>query len=57
LFPDVAWKMLKERRGLAYARDEHQLTALHAFAQKSCMPSNVVDQSPQGFWNKCLDPC
>ncbi|KAJ6922012.1 hypothetical protein NC652_015845 [Populus alba x Populus x berolinensis] len=54
---DVAWKMLKEHRGLAYARDEHQLTALHAFAQKSCMPSNVVDQSPPGFWNKCLNPC
>ncbi|KAG6771370.1 hypothetical protein POTOM_022721 [Populus tomentosa] len=53
---DVAWKMLKEHRGLAYARDEHQLTALHAFAQKSCMPSNVVDQSPPGFWNKCLNP-
>ncbi|KAI5584009.1 hypothetical protein BDE02_06G053700 [Populus trichocarpa] len=53
---DVAWKMLKEHRGLAYARDEHQLTALHAFSQKSCMPSNVVDQSPPGFWNKCLNP-
>ncbi|KAG6771377.1 hypothetical protein POTOM_022729 [Populus tomentosa] len=53
---DVAWKMLREHRGLAYARDEHQLTALHAFAQKSCMPSNVVDQSPPGFWNKCLNP-
>ncbi|KAL9361577.1 hypothetical protein Peur_044362 [Populus x canadensis] len=53
---DVALRILKAHPGLAYARDEHQLTALHALAQKSCMPSNVVDQSPPGFWNKCLDP-
>ncbi|KAG6769289.1 hypothetical protein POTOM_024909 [Populus tomentosa] len=54
---DVALRILKAHPGLAYARDEHQLTALHALAQKSCMPSNVVDQSPPGFWYKCLDPC
>ncbi|KAL9398471.1 hypothetical protein Peur_007432 [Populus x canadensis] len=53
---DVALRILKAHPGLAYACDEHQLTALHALAQKSCMPSNVVDQSPPGFWNKCLDP-
>ncbi|KAJ6408120.1 hypothetical protein OIU84_011431 [Salix udensis] len=54
---DIAWKMIKAHPGLAYARDEHQLTALHAFAQKSCMPSNAVDQSPSGLLNKNLNPC
>ncbi|CAK7345326.1 unnamed protein product [Dovyalis caffra] len=57
LCSDVALTMLKAHPLLAYARDEHQLTALHALAQKSCMPSYVVDQSPPGFWNKCLNPC
>ncbi|KAJ6408122.1 hypothetical protein OIU84_011432 [Salix udensis] len=53
---DVAWKMIRAHPGLARARDEHQLTALHALAQKSCMPSNAVDQSLPGFWNKNLNP-
>ncbi|KAB5514622.1 hypothetical protein DKX38_028528 [Salix brachista] len=53
---DIAWKMITEHPGLAYARDEHQLTALHVFAQKSCMPSIAVDQSLPGFWNKNLNP-
>ncbi|KAB5552470.1 hypothetical protein DKX38_009781 [Salix brachista] len=42
---DVALKMLEAHPRLAYARDEHQLTALHALAQKSCMPPSVVDRS------------
>ncbi|KAJ6363286.1 hypothetical protein OIU78_003459 [Salix suchowensis] len=53
---DVAWKMIRAHPGLAHARDEHQLTALHALAQKSCMPSNAVDQSLPGCWNKNLNP-
>ncbi|KAF9679739.1 hypothetical protein SADUNF_Sadunf06G0045700 [Salix dunnii] len=53
---DVAWKMIRAHPKLAYARDEHQLTALHALAQKSCMPSNAVDHRPPGFWIKDLNP-
>ncbi|KAJ6381056.1 hypothetical protein OIU77_029872 [Salix suchowensis] len=53
---DVALKMLKAHPRLAYARDEHELTALHALAQKFCMPSSVVDRSPPEFWNKFLIP-
>ncbi|KAJ6747359.1 PROTEIN ACCELERATED CELL DEATH 6-LIKE [Salix koriyanagi] len=53
---DVAWKMIRAHPGLAHARDEHQLTALHALAQKSSMPSNAVDQSLPGLWNKNLNP-
>ncbi|KAJ6741923.1 CASKIN [Salix viminalis] len=53
---DVAWKMITAHPGLARARDEHQLTALHALAQKSCMPSNAVDQSLPGLLNKNLNP-
>ncbi|KAJ6741921.1 CASKIN [Salix viminalis] len=55
---DVAWKMIRAHPGLARARDHehHELTALHALAQKSCMPSNAVDQSLPGFWNKNLNP-
>ncbi|KAJ6363291.1 hypothetical protein OIU78_003464 [Salix suchowensis] len=53
---DVALKMLEAHPRLAYDRDEHELTALHALAQKSCMPSSVVDRSPPRFWNKFLIP-
>ncbi|KAJ6408126.1 hypothetical protein OIU84_011434 [Salix udensis] len=53
---DVALKMLEAHPRLAYARDEHELTALHALAQKFCMPSSVVDRSPPEFWNKFLIP-
>ncbi|KAJ6741918.1 CASKIN [Salix viminalis] len=41
---DLALKLLKAHPRLAYARDEHELTALHALAQKFSMPSSVVDR-------------
>ncbi|KAJ6331920.1 hypothetical protein OIU76_010323 [Salix suchowensis] len=53
---DVAWKMIKADPRLASARDDHQLTALHALAQKSCLPSNAVDHRPPGFWIRDLNP-
>ncbi|KAJ6381062.1 hypothetical protein OIU77_029875 [Salix suchowensis] len=54
---DVAWKMIKADPRLASARDDHQLTALHALAQKSCLPSNAVDHRPPGFLDQRPEPC
>ncbi|KAK4564341.1 hypothetical protein RGQ29_006420 [Quercus rubra] len=51
---DLALKILKEDRSLAYARDTNGETALHVLARK---PSTIANKSYLGIWKRSINSC
>ncbi|KAK4564343.1 hypothetical protein RGQ29_006420 [Quercus rubra] len=54
MIQDLALKILKEDRSLAYARDTNGETALHVLARK---PSTIANKSYLGIWKRSINSC